>query len=63
MLKLKNINIPLELTPIKNRASAYELTKFSVVSDSTCFSSSKFTTKSYDIESPFKHSDPWMNQK
>lgn len=54
MLKLKNIPVPLELTPIKNRASAYEMTKFSVVSESTCFSSSKFTTKSYEIESPFK---------
>lgn len=61
MLKLKNIAVPLELTPIKNRASAYEMTKFSVVSESTCFSSSKFTTKSYEIESPFKQSNPWIN--
>lgn len=54
MLTYKNISHPLELTPIKNRSSAYELTRFSVISESTCFSSSKFTTKSYDIESPFK---------
>ncbi|CAD8176926.1 unnamed protein product [Paramecium octaurelia] len=62
MLTTKNISHPLELTPIKNRSSAYELTRFSVISESTCFSSSKFTTKSYDIESPFKQSNNWVNQ-
>ncbi|CAD8093936.1 unnamed protein product [Paramecium sonneborni] len=57
MLKSKNNLHSLELTPIKNRSTAQESTRFSFQSNSTRLSNSKFTTKSQYIESPQKIRD------
>ncbi|CAD8083874.1 unnamed protein product [Paramecium primaurelia] len=57
MLKCKNNSHFIKLTPIKCRSTTQESTRFSIVSDSTHFSSSKFTAKSHDIQSPEKQSN------
>ncbi|CAD8080575.1 unnamed protein product [Paramecium primaurelia] len=54
MLKCKQNQNQLELTPIKCRSTAQESTRVSIVSDSSRFSNSKFTAKSLYTESPYK---------